>query len=432
MSSSGFSNTQAPPDGELLNCGGSTCDCFRVKLYGKLHFKKQLKVELRTDPRYVAALQKEFETGYQLEHPHLVRYLFRGDDYILTEYIDGETLDVFMAHHPDYFLHRDNADRFLRQLLDVVSYLHQHQVVHLDLKPSNIMITRVGNDVKLVDLGFCYTDTYTDTMGRTDKYAAPEQLNDSNKVDARTDIYAIGKILQLLPCAKRYSKVISRCTANDPEQRYSSVTEIEQQISDRHIVLWPWLLALLILAVIISAFFFIRHNDSKPSFNPDTPQTEAKPATQHVSQTEHQDETEIVTNEGQPVTEPTEAESSETTPEQVEPSPVEVKDIKVATPKPTDINTLRKELKELCQPLFDKQLAVYRDSSYERMGYIRFTRLTSDFKQSVNPLYWQLWEQRYKAIGSISQPDFFLECAENSNRFIDDLYEDMLRNDQTK
>ena len=123
-SSSGFSNTQAPPDGELLDCGGSTCDCFRVKLYGKLHFKKRLKEELRTDPRYVSALQKEFETGYRLEHPHLVRYLNRGDDYILMEYVDGETLDVFMAHHPDFFLHRGNADRFLRQLLDVVSFLH--------------------------------------------------------------------------------------------------------------------------------------------------------------------------------------------------------------------------------------------------------------------------------------------------------------------
>ena len=126
MSSSGFSNTQAPPDGELLDCGGSTCDCFRVKLYGKLHFKKRLKEELRTDPRYVSALKKEFETGYQLEHPHLVRYLLPGDDYFLTEYIDGETLDVFMAHHPDFFLRRGNADRFLRQLLDVVSFLHQH------------------------------------------------------------------------------------------------------------------------------------------------------------------------------------------------------------------------------------------------------------------------------------------------------------------
>ena len=155
MDSSSFSDTQpAYPDAELLTVGGSTCDCYRVKLYGKFHFMKRLKPELRTDPRYVSAMQKEFETGYRLEHPHLVRYVSKGDDYLLTEYVDGENLRTFTDSHPDYFKSRKNADRFMRQLLDVVGYLHQHQVVHLDLKPDNILITRIGYDVKLTDLGY--------------------------------------------------------------------------------------------------------------------------------------------------------------------------------------------------------------------------------------------------------------------------------------
>ena len=134
MDSSSFSDIQHTyPDAELLPVGGSTCDCYRVRLYGKLHFLKRLKPELRTDPRYVAALKKEFETGYSLEHPHLVRYVSVGDDCLLTEYVDGETLTQFATTHPDYFRSRKNADRFLAQLLDVVGYLHQHQIVHLDL-----------------------------------------------------------------------------------------------------------------------------------------------------------------------------------------------------------------------------------------------------------------------------------------------------------
>lgn len=177
MDMSEFSDVQLSfPDAELLPVGGSTCDCYRVKLYGKLHFMKRLKPEFRTDPRYVSALQKEFETGYRLDHPHLVHYVSKGDDYLLTEYVEGLTLGAFVADHPDYFKSRKNTNRFLTQLLDVVGYLHQHQVIHLDLKPSNILMTRIGHDVKLADLGYCYTDTYTDTMGRTDKYAAPEQI----------------------------------------------------------------------------------------------------------------------------------------------------------------------------------------------------------------------------------------------------------------
>ena len=211
MESSEFSDIQQTfPDAELLPVGGSTCDCYRVKLYGKLHFMKRLKPELRTDPRYVSALQKEFETGYRLDHPHLVRYVSKGDDYLMTEYVDGLTLGAFIEENPAYFKSAQNANRFLSQLLEVVGYLHQHQIVHLDLKPSNILITRIGHDVKLADLGYCYTDTYTDTMGRTDKYAAPEQIH-GELVDARTDIYAIGKLMESLPLPPIYNKVKNRC-----------------------------------------------------------------------------------------------------------------------------------------------------------------------------------------------------------------------------
>ena len=249
METSEFSDVQLIfPDAELLPFGGSTCDCYRVKLYGKLHFMKRLKPELRTDPRYVSALQKEFETGYPLDHPHLVRYVSKGDDYLMTDYVDGENLKQFVATHPDYFKSRKNTNRFLTQLLDVVGYLHQHQVIHLDLKPSNILMTRIGHDVKLADLGYCYTDTYTDTMGRTDKYAAPEQIN-GELVDARTDIYAIGKILDTLPLPSIYNKVKERCLKELPAERFQSTEEIKACLpSERK--RWPWLV-LVILGLMV-------------------------------------------------------------------------------------------------------------------------------------------------------------------------------------
>ena len=250
METSEFSDVQLIfPDAELLPFGGSTCDCYRVKLYGKLHFMKRLKPELRTDPRYVSALQKEFETGYRLDHPHLVRYVSKGDDYLLTEYVDGMTLGTFVSENPDYFKSVQNTNRFLNQLLDVVGYLHQHQVIHLDLKPSNILITRIGQEVKLTDLGYCYTDTYTDTMGRTDKYAAPEQLADDSKVDVTTDIYAIGKILETLPLPSIYNKVKERCLKELPAERFQSTEEIKACLpSERK--RWPWLV-LVILGLMV-------------------------------------------------------------------------------------------------------------------------------------------------------------------------------------
>lgn len=231
MDSSQFTDSQSQFESlEPLGTQGATCDTFRVKLYGKLHFLKRLKPEFASDIRYQEAFRKEFETGYRLEHPNLVRYVSLTDDGLLMEYINGETLTQHLANHPDYFKNKKNKDKFLRQLLDVVGYLHSHQVLHLDLKPDNILLTRINNDVKLIDLGCCYTDTFTDTQGRTNRFAAPEQFA-GEKPDVRTDIYAIGKILELLPNHYIYNKVIACCTAPDKTDRYQSVEEILHDIN---------------------------------------------------------------------------------------------------------------------------------------------------------------------------------------------------------
>ena len=270
MDSSSFSDIQQTfPDAELLPVGGSTCDCYRVKLYGKFHFMKRLKPELRTDPRYVSALQKEFETGYRLDHPHLVHYVSKGEDYLLTEYVDGEDLKTFAANHPDYFKSRKNSERLISQLLDVVDYLHQHQIVHLDLKPENILVTHIGHNLKLTDLGYCYTDSFPDTTGYTNAYAAPEQLStEKSKYSTQTDIYAIGKILQALPCAHIYNKVIARCTASDPSDRYQSVEELQRALKPSSRPMMIVMAVLLGIAMLIGLYFVLQKNEPKQDAQP--------------------------------------------------------------------------------------------------------------------------------------------------------------------
>ena len=239
MDSSQFSDNQPRFEAiEQMETQGATCDTFRVKLYGKLHFLKRLKSEYAGDIRYQEALRKEFETGYRLEHPNLVRYLSLDKDSILMEYVDGETLSQRLTQNPDHFKQRKNTEKLICQLLGVLGYLHSHQVLHLDLKPDNILLTHINDDVKLIDLGFCYTDTFADTQGHTNAFAAPEQLA-GEKVDVRSDIYAFGKILELLPDHSIYNKVIARCTAEHPENRYQSVEEILHAINhQRRYFLW--------------------------------------------------------------------------------------------------------------------------------------------------------------------------------------------------
>ena len=246
MDSSQFSDNQPRFEAiEQVESQGATCDTFRVKLYGKLHFLKRLKVEYAGDIRYQEALRKEFETGYRLEHPNLVRYLSLDKDSILMEYVDGETLSQRLARNTDYFNEQKHTEKFVRQLLSALQYLHSHQVLHLDLKPDNILLTHINDDVKLIDLGFCYTDAFVDTQGHTNAFAAPEQKA-GGEVDVRSDIYAFGKILELLPDHSLYNKVIARCTADRPEDRYQSVGEILHDIlHKRRYFLWVTVIVLL-------------------------------------------------------------------------------------------------------------------------------------------------------------------------------------------
>lgn len=398
-STSSFSEVQkAFPDAERLQVGGTTCECYRVKLYGKLHFLKRLKPELRTHPQYVAALQKEFEMGYQLDHPHLVRYVGKTDDGILMDYVDGETLNQFVEHHPDYFRNRNNADRFLSQLLSVVGYLHSHQIVHLDLKPGNILITRIGHDVKLIDLGYCYADCYTDTTGRTDKYAAPEQLNGSAKPDARTDIYAIGRVLQTLPCAHYYNKVVKRCTVQDMDARYASIDELQQAVSHRQT---PWRLVGVLAFVVAALLFFLVYRYVHQEFavaDSSTVSWQSQSDSLNVSESQRvprlvpdypSTETAI---EGLPAPEAqTEASPSEPPPVVSQSTPAVVAPISANTQR-EDTLALRRELQQLIGSRFKKALGHYNDSTYHKINHRRYTQKWIDFEDDLIPLYNQVWK----------------------------------------
>ncbi len=354
MDSSQFSDDYLRLEGmERTESRGATSETFRVKLYGKLHFLKRLKMELAGDIRFHEAFRKEFETGYRLEHPNLVRYISMTDDGILMEYVDGETLTQHISDHPNYFKDKRNFDKFIRQLLDAVGYLHAHQVLHLDLKPDNILLTRINDDVKLIDLGCCYTDTFTDTTGHTDAYAAPEQLSGDN-IDVRTDIYAIGKILRQIPHPYIYNKVIERCTAEKLEERYSSVKDIQADIlhKKRKKALLPFTLMVLFIFIALGAFF---NGHQKEAAQEETVAVVANHDTMQRSST-------IIPQDiSQQATSPQEDLSQQTTSPQVD-----VKQIDTA-PKPSspdELSLLKKDMEKRIDKAYQAIIATFCDSVF--------------------------------------------------------------------
>ncbi|MHB2009497.1 MAG: protein kinase domain-containing protein, partial [Acidobacteriaceae bacterium] len=158
-------------------------------------------------PSFVERFRREQHILASLDHPNITRMLDAGlsesgQPYLVMEYVDGVPLDGYcdgqnlgIPERLHLFLH----------VCDAVAYAHRNLVVHLDLKPSNILVTPDGT-VKLLDFGtskLIQPDSLlTTTIMATPAYASPEQLR-NEPVTTACDVYALGAILFELLSGRR-------------------------------------------------------------------------------------------------------------------------------------------------------------------------------------------------------------------------------------
>lgn len=174
--------------------------------------------------------------------PYIIDYFETGNAaYLLREYVEGPTLSDLVEK--EGVLPLDRVLPLIEQLCTHLSRLHASvpPIIYRDLKPSNIVLHPSG-DCYLIDMGTVRTyheDHSLDTVfiGTVDT-AAPEQFG-ARQTDNRTDIYALGVLFyylltgdtkiqdeQLKKLPGKAASVIRKCTAFDPEDRYSQVSEV--------------------------------------------------------------------------------------------------------------------------------------------------------------------------------------------------------------
>ncbi|MGB6688027.1 MAG: serine/threonine-protein kinase [Terracidiphilus sp.] len=150
-------------------------------------------------PSFIERFHREQHILGSLDHPHITRMLDaglsdRGHPYLVMEYVDGVQFDEYCDAHKLGIAER--LQLFLH-VCDAVAYAHRNLIVHLDLKPSNILVTADGT-VKLLDFGTSKLirpdSLLTTTVMATPAYASPEQLR-NEPVTTSCDIYALGAIL---------------------------------------------------------------------------------------------------------------------------------------------------------------------------------------------------------------------------------------------
>ena len=227
----------------------SSAVLYRVRKAGKYFIIKTAK---DNSGQSLALLQREYEMSIGKSHPHIVNiFTYEKDtvvgEGIVMEYVDGRTLADFLAEKPSLDMRR----RVFTQLLQAVGYIHRCGLVHNDIKPDNILVTRTDNDVKLIDFGLAENDAcyLARSLGCTRAYASPELLSQKQDIDARSDIYSLGAIMKEI-FGNRYSRIASRCLSVEPEKRYSNAEELLTAIKHRNTPLY--IILSVVAAVVMS------------------------------------------------------------------------------------------------------------------------------------------------------------------------------------
>jgi Tol biopolymer transport system component len=242
---------------------------------------KVLPAHLSASPELQRRLEREAKAVSQLSHPHICTLYDVGregeTDFLVMEYLEGETLAHRLEQGP---LPLDQALRTAGEIADALDKAHRQGVVHRDLKPGNIMLTKSG--AKLLDFGLAKLreassgegagiESALPTQARplteegkivgTYPYMAPEQL-EGKAADARTDIFAFGAVLYEMVTGKRafegksrasliaaimsseprpitelqpmtpplLDRVVRRCLAKDPDERWQSAGDLAAEL----------------------------------------------------------------------------------------------------------------------------------------------------------------------------------------------------------
>lgn len=207
----------------------------KEKQTGEILVKKKIRC---SQPNIYQILMKENFAGI----PQIYHAISENDHIILIEeYIHGSSLETESQRRGHF--DEDDALWIWTELCGILKNLHCHNnpIIHRDLKPSNIMLSKEGH-IYLIDFNASrqYAEGHkqdTELIGTVD-YAPPEQYG-FRQTDCRSDIFALGVTMnrlltgehpnQKLPDGK-LGKIIAKCIHLDPDQRYQTIEELEQDL----------------------------------------------------------------------------------------------------------------------------------------------------------------------------------------------------------
>ena len=233
---------------------------------------KVLKEEFASDENFVSKFKMEAQAAARLSHPNIVNVYDVVDEgnlhYIVMELIEGITLKSYIEKKG--FLENKEAIGIAIQVAQGIAAAHEQHIIHRDIKPQNMIISRDGN-VKVADFGIARavsSQTMNATAVGSVHYISPEQAR-GGYCDERSDIYSFGITMyemvtgrvpfegdntvavalahletpitppsQLNPVVSSgLEQIILKCTQKKPDRRYSSIGDVITDL--RHVMVDP-------------------------------------------------------------------------------------------------------------------------------------------------------------------------------------------------
>lgn len=230
---------------------------------------KLLRPEYTSDDDFVKRFSREAQSVACLSHPNIVSIYDVGREndmhYLVMEYVDG--LDLRSIIKQEGLLQPSHVVKIARQVCDALEHAHDNNIVHRDVKPHNILITKSGR-AKLTDFGIAReagtaTVTSADTLVGSVHYLSPEQAR-GEAAGPKSDIYSLGVVLYEMltgsvpfsgdshvsialkhiqndpePLAEKnpavpedLSRVVMRALNKDPSLRFKSAGEMSYQLEE--------------------------------------------------------------------------------------------------------------------------------------------------------------------------------------------------------
>jgi len=236
---------------QLLGAGGmGKVYRAREKSTGKAVAVKSLHKSRQSDRRAVDQFVQEAQVLAKLQHPGIVGVQglgrFPGGGYfIVMDFVEGVDLQSRLQAGP---LPITEAIQIVKEVAVAVQHAHDHGIVHCDLKPGNVLLD--SNDhVYVTDFGFAFIIAgalkASNSIGGTAGYIAPEISSLKNQPTFTADIYALGILLSVLLSGEKpedhsflntmsdsLNRILSRCSAENPNDRYSSMNELIKALEE--------------------------------------------------------------------------------------------------------------------------------------------------------------------------------------------------------